>query len=137
MQVQKLAYFCHAWSLGLGFGHAWSLGLGFGPLFRDAVESCQQGPVIRSVSHALKPYGGDPITEPLSESAAVFSPAEDKIMAAVWDRYGVIDGLALSRMTHADGTPWHQTHSSDARTQIIHNDVIRDYYADILSEREN
>ena len=85
MQAQKLAYFCHTWSLGLGFG----------PLFRDAVESCQQGPVIRSVSHAVKRYGGDAITEPLSESAAVFSPAGDKIMAAVWNRYGVIDGLAL------------------------------------------
>ena len=85
MQVQKLAYFCHAWSLGLGFG----------PLFRDAVESCQQGPVIRSVSHALKPYGGDPIIEPLSESAASFSRTEEKIIAAVWNRHGVIDGLAL------------------------------------------
>ena len=40
-------------------------------------------------------------------------------------------------MTHAYGTLWHQTYSRDARTQIIHNDVIRDYYADILSERDN
>ena len=45
MQVQKLAYFSHAWSLGLGYG----------PLFQDAVESWQYGPVIRSVYHALKP----------------------------------------------------------------------------------
>ena len=45
MQVQKLAYFCHAWSLGLGYG----------PLFRDAGESWQQGPVNRSMYHALSP----------------------------------------------------------------------------------
>ena len=85
MQVQKLAYFCHTSSLGLGYG----------PLFRDAGESWQQGRVNRSVDHAVKRYGGDAITELLSESAAVFSPAGDKIMAAVWNRYGVIDGLAL------------------------------------------
>ena len=39
MQVQKLTYFSHAWNLGLGYG----------PLFQDAVESWQYGPVIRSV----------------------------------------------------------------------------------------
>ena len=64
-------------------------------MFRNAAEFWPHGPVIRSMYHALKRYTGDPITEPLSESAAVFSPAGDKIMAAVWNRFGVIDGLAL------------------------------------------
>ena len=40
-------------------------------------------------------------------------------------------------MTHAEGTPWHRTFGRAARPQIIHNDVIRGYYADIISKREN
>ena len=63
MQAQKLTYFCHAWMLGLGYG----------PLFRDAVESWQYGPVIRAVYHALKRYGADSITAPILPESEEFS----------------------------------------------------------------
>ena len=125
MQVQKLVYFCHAWKLGLGHG----------PLFQDAVESWQYGPVIRSVYHALKHYAGDRITERLPEESASFSVTEDKIIRVIWQRYGHLDGSRLSRMTHATGSPWDQTYKADKRSQIIHNHVIRDYYAALIEQR--
>ena len=127
MQVQKLVYFCHAWHLALGHG----------PLFQDAVESWRYGPVIRSVYHALKGYGGDAVTEPLQETAGEFSPIESNVINAVWDRYGEIDGLSLSRLTHAPGSPWHQITTRGTQTQIIPNHVIRDYYAGFIRLREN
>ena len=124
MQVQKLTYFCHAWKLGLGKG----------PLFQDAVESWQYGPVIRSVYHALKHYGADPVRNPLRPEPMEFSPEEVGIITQVWQKYGEIDGLRLSRMTHAEDTPWHQTFSRGKHSQIIPNHLIRDYYAAIIAE---
>ena len=126
MQVQKLAYFCHAWHLALGYG----------PMFQDAVESWQYGPVIRTVYHALKHYGGDPIREPLQPEEAQFAATEAKVINAVWEQYGEIDGLALSRLTHAIGSPWHQVYSRGEQTQIIPNHLIRDYYAGFIRLRE-
>ena len=127
MQVQKLSYFCHAWMLGLGHG----------PLFQDAVESWQYGPVIRALYHALKRHGRKHITEPLLDRPAQFSDQEDKIIRVIWQRYGHLDGGRLSRMTHATGSPWEQVYQGDKRSQIIHNHVIGDYYAALIEQRRS
>lgn len=124
MQVQKLAYFCHAWTLGLEKG----------PLFQDAVESWQYGPVIRSVYHALKHYGSAPVRDPLRAEPVKFSSEEIGIINGVWRKYREIDGLQLSRLTHAEGTPWHQTFSRGKHSQIIPNHLIRDYYSAIIAD---
>ncbi len=125
MQVQKLTYFCHAWMLGLGNG----------PLFQDAVESWQYGPVIRSVYHALKHHGADTITERLLDREAVFSDEEERLIRVIWRQYGQLAGSSLSRLTHAAGSPWDQTYKKDKRSQIIRNHVIRDYYAALIEKR--
>ena len=125
MQAQKLTYFCHAWMLGLGYG----------PLFQDAIESWQYGPVIRSLYHALKHYRGDHITRPILEQSAAFTELEERIIKVIWRQYGQLDGIRLSRMTHAAGSPWEQTYQKDKRSQIIHNHVIRDYYAALAEQR--
>ena len=125
MQVQKLTYFCHAWMLGLGHG----------PLFQDAVESWQYGPVIRAVYHSLKHHGGSRITQPILDKSADFSEVEERIIRVVWQRYGELDGGRLSRMTHAASSPWEQTYQRDKRCQIIHNHDIRDYYAALIEQR--
>ena len=78
MQVQKLTYFCHGWMLGLGYG----------PLFQDAVESWQYGPVIRAVYHQLKGYGRNPVPQPILESPDDFDQVEERVIQAVWQGYG-------------------------------------------------
>ena len=125
MQTQKLTYFCHAWMLGFGYG----------PLFQDAVESWQYGPVIRALYHALKHYGGNRITQPILDQPAEFTEREERIIKVIWRQYGQLDGIRLSRMTHAAGSPWEQTYQRDRRRQIIHNHVIRDYYAALIEQR--
>ena len=126
MQVQKLTYFCHAWMLGLGNG----------ALFQDAVESWQYGPVIRSLYHALKRYGRDRVTQPILETPADFSEREDQIIRVIWRQYGQMTGVQLSRMTHAAGSPWDQTYQREKRSQIIHNHVIKEYYAALIEQRK-
>ena len=111
------------------------LGLGHGPLFQDAVESWQYGPVIRAVYHALKHYQDNPITSPPLPDQDEFVPMEEAVINAVWKQYGQIDGIRLSKMTHAPGSPWDQTYQRDKRSTIIHNHTIRDYYAAIVQER--
>ena len=125
MQVQKLTYFCHAWMLGLGYG----------PLFQDAVESWKYGPVIRALYHSLKQYGGERIAEPVLRDSANFAEQEDRIIRTIWRQYGQLDAIRLSRMTHAEGSPWDQTYKRDKRSQIIHNHIIRDYYAALIEKR--
>ncbi len=126
MQVQKLTYFAHAWNLGLGYG----------PVFQDAVESWQYGPVIRSVYHALKSYGSEPVTEPILVEEEAFTPRESAVINAIYQQYGELDGLRLSQMTHAEGSPWQQAYLKDKRSTIIHNHVIRDYYAALIDKME-
>ena len=125
LQVQKLTYFCHAWMLANGHG----------PLFQDAVESWQYGPVVRALYHRLKRYGENFIREALLPEAQEFIEKEEWIINTVWRLYGRVDGGTLSRITHAEGGPWHQTFTRDRRSQIIHNHVIRDYYAGLLDAR--
>lgn len=122
MQIQKLTYFCHGWKLGLGHG----------PLFQDAVESWQYGPVIRAVYHALKHHGSAEIKEPL-HLGGDFSPLEEKIIERVWMLYGDQSGIELSNLTHAEGTPWHQTYVPGSFTQIIPNPLIRNYFEKIAA----
>lgn len=125
MQAQKLTYFCHAWMLGFGNG----------PLFQDAVESWQHGPVIRSLYHELKHYGAGRITAPIWNAPDSFAEREEQIINVVWQRYGQLDGIRLSQMTHVEGSPWEQTYRRDKRRQIIHNHVIRDYYAALIDKQ--
>ena len=126
LQVQKLTYFCHAWMLGLGRG----------PLFYDAVEAWQYGPVIRAVYHALKEFGGEQVTRSPLLKPATFADDEEELIRAVWRRYGQLDGIVLSRMSHAEGSPWEQTYRRDPSSQIIHQHLIRDYFADLIAKRK-
>ena len=123
MQVQKLTYFCQAWMLGWGNG----------PLFYDAIESWQYGPVIRALYHSLKHYKDKPVQDTLREGPATLDSTESRIIEGVWKKYGEVDGIVLSKLTHAEGTPWHQTYSRGKHNQIIPNFLIRNYYADIIA----
>ena len=127
LKVQKLVYFAHSWSLGLGYGS----------LIQDAVEAWQFGPVIRMLYHRLKENGGQTIGAPLRETPAEFDEGELAVMRAIWRHYGEIPAESLSAMTHAQGSPWEQVYSTGRGSQIIQNHRIRDYYADLAEANRN
>jgi uncharacterized phage-associated protein len=66
---------------------------------------------------------------------AAFTELEERIIQVIWRQYGHLDGLRLSSMTHASDSPWEQTYRKDKRSQIIHNHLIRDYYAALAEQR--
>src|SRR5690554_7840210 len=80
MQLVKLTYIAHGWSLGLR-------GI---DLFRNRVEAWQYGPVIPDLYHATKTYGRNPI--PLQvvgdPSSVQVNPADHAFLEDVFNKYG-------------------------------------------------
>ena len=129
MQVLKLVYIAHGWSLGLT-GR---------PLIDDTVEAWQYGPVIPTLYSAVKQYGSGAVAGrlPLGFGARAddLSPAENELVRQVFDIYGNMSGLALSRITHAPGTPWSQTYAPGKFGTPISRDLIQDHYERLARER--
>lgn len=125
MQIQKLLYYCHAWTLGL-CGR---------PLLEQPVEAWMFGPVVKSVYLSLRAYRGNPVTEPIAGvDAPDFRDEENDVIEQVWRKYGYLTGRQLSTMTHRQGTPWHQVMYGKRRkgdvNPAIPNGLIREYYAE-------
>lgn len=118
MQLLKLSYISHGWSLGLCEK----------PLFSDPVEAWKYGPVVPKVYHKYKRFGYSPILNKLKRPAGVFGKIPLAIMNRVVDVYGKYDGLHLSGLTHQPNSPWDITIKKYGEGAIISNEVIRDYY---------
>lgn len=119
MQIIKLVYLCHGWMLGL-YGR---------PLVRQVAQAWRYGPVFHDLYHALKRYGGGSVTEPIAGIPdEVFDDQERDLIRQVFAKYGGFNGVALSNMTHEEGSPWHATWSRGLHSAPISNDLITDYY---------
>ena len=127
LQVLKLAYYCHAWMLGLYHR----------PLLEQPIEAWRYGPIVPELYRSLRRYGGEPVRRPIDlESAAVterpYDPSEVNIINQVSEKYGPVSGNELSAMAHAIGTPWHQVWTTHRRDVVIPDPIIEDYYAQQL-----
>ncbi len=133
MQVNKLAYISHGFTLA--FEDA--------PLFSDKVEAWRWGPVIPSIYHELKHYGGGIITSlqycgtilntPQAHTRMEFLndriPSRHvNIINQVLDAYGHISGRGLSTITHEKGTPWHQCYKTGNLGIEIPDSLTKAYY---------
>ena len=129
MQVLKLAYYCHAWMLGLYHR----------PLLEQPVEAWKLGPVVPDIYRSLRRYGGEPVRRvidltSLGVGERPYDRFETNVLDQVSEKYGTLTGIQLSAMTHAPGTPWHQIWNKYGRNAIIPDPIIEDYYAR-LAER--
>ena len=130
-QLQKLLYYCQAWSLAY-FDE---------PLFGDQIEAWEHGPVVASVSHLHQHCywvnrrhiaGANPEDIPLGEQCLIDS---------VLEAYGHLSGDQLEGLTHSEG-PWSKAYNGRTYygSNIISIDSMRDYYASLSaadpSERE-
>ncbi len=125
MQVLKLVYIAHGWMLGL-YGR---------PLIRDEVQAWQYGPVIPVLYNAMRDYGGAPVTAQLRAEREDFTEFESDIISQTYAEYGAKSGPALSRLTHADGTPWDLTYRPGAFGIVIPTDLIEDHYRQLASNQ--
>jgi uncharacterized phage-associated protein len=128
MQLIKLTYIAQGQMLGR-HGR---------PLFSDAVEAWQYGPVVPSVYHAVKEYRSQPVIEVNCGLGTYdFTATEMEVMDLVADKYGDYDGIVLSSSTHQPGTPWEQTWSRIGKNTVISNDIIKHFYRNILSQKSH
>lgn len=126
MQLQKLVYIAHGWSLAL-----YDTGL-----FDEEVHAWEWGPVIPKLYNKLKKYGAGFVTEPIpdADSSNDSRLSELALIKRVWAAYGKFNGPKLSAITHIDGTPWSQIWHSRPY-QEIPSELIKQHYLQLLNER--
>jgi uncharacterized phage-associated protein len=131
LKIQKLVYFFHGYYLGK------KRAAGVGELF----EAWPYGPVLTSLYHKFKIYGARPIEgyatdlDPNTREyrTLMIDPADSQfsdVFDRVWNQYKDLTGLALSKLTHALGTPWRS--ARDHGWTYLSNDEIETYFSKSL-----
>jgi uncharacterized phage-associated protein len=118
MQLIKLTYLAHGWTLGL-------LGR---PLVSEHAEAWEYGPVFPDLYQVLKGFRSDPVPSVPKSRAIQFDEPERQIVDQVALLYGKLTGIQLSRLTHLPRSPWSLTREFAGRSAPISNDLIEQYY---------
>lgn len=125
MQLVKLTYIAHGWSLAL-LGRA---------LIRDPVEAWKYGPVIPELYRSLKHYGSQAVTSSIPRSIFSGDEAMDdvdqRLIDEVYAKYGLLTGVQLSHLTHKPGTPWFRAYDPNGWGIAIPDDTIQQHYQDL------
>lgn len=126
LQVMKVLYFCHGWSLA-------QLGR---PLVRQSFEVWRFGPVVRDVYHALKHHGRERVRDPIPGFDMTEFPIDEReVIDKVFADHGHVNGLVLSYLTHVPGGPWDTVRMSKGEGVRIPNQLIRDYFMGYIAGR--
>ena len=105
MKLQKLLYFVQGYHVG-------ALAQ---PLFPEAIEAWQHGPVIREVWYQFKEFGALDIPGETADefhaqgSEVIQTPYQHTLITWVYDTLGRYTAAQLRDMTHR-GDPWKQTY---------------------------
>ena len=119
MQLLKLVYIAHGWHLGLYHK----------PLIRDEVQAWQYGPVIPRLYREVRRFRASPVVGPLgARDDDDLDQKAESIVAQTYELYGKMTGPALSRITHAKGTPWELLYEEGSFGVMIPDDIIEDHY---------
>jgi uncharacterized phage-associated protein len=125
MQLIKLVYVAHGYMLGK-YGR---------PLLDEPVQAWQYGPVVPTVYRAVKDYHSAPVERVAGATQGqVFSDKEREVMDNVARTYGRYTGIVLSSATHRPGTPWQRTWELAGKNAPISNDLIENFYANMLRQ---
>lgn len=129
LQLMKLVYIAHGWSLALRDK----------PLLSDTVEAWKYGPVVPDLYQRLKQFGSSGISEYLPEGIWAFGPAlneDDKALVAdVFSKYGKFNGVQLSNLTHLPGTPWAEVYEPNTFGIEIPDASISAHYKQLAKSR--
>ncbi len=125
MKLQKLAYYCQAWSL------VWDEQ----PLFRENVEAWANGPVIRELFNFHR--GRFRISAVEIGNPDVLNEVQTETIDAVLDYYGDKSAQWLIDLTHLE-KPWKEARQgmscSERGNRVIPHDAIAEYYSSLPAE---
>ena len=127
MEVQKLVFFTHGWMLGI---HET-------PLHYGQWEAWKHGPVLPVVYHNLSYFGANPITETIRfADDPDFNEVEQGMIDFVYRDYRPMGAVRLSGLTHLKGSPWEQVKRKRWGSNVIPNELIQDYFANMARKIE-
>lgn len=127
LQLMKLVYISYGWHLAIRGRE----------LFGNRIEAWKYGPVIPDLYRATKQFGRNPIPLDLIDDASSIDPDTQSFLLDVYSKYGRLDGIALSSLTHQSGTPWDQVYEDGVLNREISVDLIQTYYLALLNERRH
>lgn len=125
LQLMKLTYIAHGWSLGLKRGD----------LFAERIEAWKYGPVIPELYQATKKWGRNPIPFDSIEGPLEVDQDTADFLREVFSKYGHMDGISLSALTHKPGTPWYEVYEEGVLGLEIPDPLIQRHYERLLHER--
>ena len=128
MKLQKLVYYCQAWSLALDEK----------PLFKGKIQAWVYGPVVYDLFKLNQgKYEIDRIEHP-EANPEEFDKDQRETINLVVRQYGAMDPESLKSLAHSE-PPWRNarkrgnlTPDQRGREEILHSDM-REYYSSISS----
>jgi uncharacterized phage-associated protein len=122
LKLQKLIYYAQGFHLALTGK----------PLFGEAIEAWEHGPVIPALYRKFKHYGSGAI--PPSENGIVreIYPEDVRdLLDEVYQVYGQYSASKLRNMTHGE-PPWVEAHQISPST-IISHETMRKYFRTLVN----
>ena len=95
LKLQKLCYYAQGIALVVQGG----------PLFHDAIEHWQHGPVVPEVDRTYKFHGSTPIPPPVNLDMESYDPMTKALLDKVYASYGKYSASQLRNKTHEE-SPW-------------------------------
>lgn len=126
MQLVKLVYIAYGWNLAMHNKK----------LFDDRIEAWKYGPIIPSLYQATKHFGRNIIPHSLIADSPISNPDLEVFLDSIAEHYGHYSGIALSNLTHRQGTPWQQVYRPNVVGIQIPDDLIKAHYQEELSARQ-
>ncbi len=120
MKLIKLVYLSYAWYITLKGKE--------NPLTNEKAQAWKYGPVFPSLYKVIKSEGKIEVEKSLPNNIEeVISKEDSEFLEKIWDLYGKYDGVELSAMTHAEGTPWRKVYCRDCNSEIPDDLIISHY----------
>lgn len=122
LEIQKLLYFCHGWSLALLAE----------PLVDEGFQAWRFGPVLPSVYHKFKVLASNPIpsSHPIFATIPRLPPnsREAGLISRVLEVYGDYSGFDLVNLSHQPDGPWAQIWNTAGDVKTIPDVGIQQYF---------
>ena len=121
LKLQKLLYY----SQGI------HLALKGQPLFGEAIEAWQHGPVVPSIWRKFRDHGAFPLAVPEGFDLDSVPGSAREVMDEVHAVYGQFSAWRLREMTHSE-PPWRDSYREGANVEIPHQ-ALREYFVTVLN----
>ena len=120
LKVQKLCYYAQGYHLAM-FGS---------PLFPDAIEAWEHGPVVPSLYRDYKQYKASAIPRPLNFDPEQINADARLLLEEIYSVYGQYSATKLRNMTHAEA-PWRDAYAKFPSCTISH-EAMREFFKTLL-----